>query len=60
MHRFDKDVVCAKVDCHHEISVASLGSEWEGPRLVSVNGVGEDLYVEESFVGFGEWDVVER
>jgi hypothetical protein len=29
MHRFDKDVVCVKVDCHHDKSVALLGSEWE-------------------------------
>jgi hypothetical protein len=60
MHRFDKDVFCIKVDCHHDISVALLVSEWEGPLLVSVNQVGEVLYVEESFVGFGEWDEVGR
>jgi hypothetical protein len=48
------------VDCQHDISVASLGSEWEGPCLVGVNQVGEALNVEESFVGFGDWDVVER
>jgi hypothetical protein len=60
MHRFDKDVVCIEVGCHHDITVASLGSEWEGPCLVSVNQVGEVLYVGERFVGFGEWDVVER
>jgi hypothetical protein len=60
MHMFDKDIVCVEVDCNHDISVVSLGSEWEGPRLVSVNQVGEVLYEEESFMGFGEWDVVER
>jgi hypothetical protein len=60
MHRFNKDVVCVGVDCHHDVSVALLGSEWEGPRLVGVNRVGEVLNAEESFVGFGNWDVVER
>jgi hypothetical protein len=60
MHKFNKDVVCIKVDCHHDISVALLGNEWEGPRLVDVNQVGEVLNAEESFVGFGDRDVVER
>jgi hypothetical protein len=58
--RFDKDVVCIEVDCHHDISVALLGSVWECPRLVGVNQVGEVLNAEESFMGFGDWDVVER
>jgi hypothetical protein len=48
------------VDCHHDISDALLGSEWEGPCLVGVNLVGEVLNAEESFVGFGDWDVVEK
>jgi hypothetical protein len=60
MHRFDKDVVCIEVDCHHDVSVTLLGSEWEHPHLVGVNQVGEVLNAEESFVGFGDWDVVER
>ncbi len=60
MHRFDKDVVCVEMDCHHYVSVATLRSERECPRLVGVNQVGEVLNVEESFVGFGDWDVVER
>ncbi len=57
MHRFDKDVVCIEVDCHHDVSVALLGSEWEGPCLVGVNQVREVLNVEESFVGLviGMW-----
>ncbi len=60
MHKFNKDVVCIKMDCHHDVSVALLGSEWESPRFVGVNQVGEVLNAEESFVGFGDWDVVER
>ena len=56
-YRFDKYVVCVEVDCHHDVSVALLGGEWECPRLVGVNRVGEVLNVEESFVGFGDWDV---
>jgi hypothetical protein len=60
MHRFDKDVVCVEVNCHHDVSVVSLESEWEGPCLVGVNQVGEVLNAEESFVGFGDWDVVEK
>jgi hypothetical protein len=60
MHRFDKDVVCIKVDCHHDVSIASLGSEWDRPRLVGVNRVGDILNAEESFLGFGDWDVVKR
>ncbi len=59
-HRFDKDVVCIEVDYHLDVSVASLGSEWESPCLVGVNRVGEVLNAEESFVGFGDWDMVER
>ncbi len=60
MHRFNKDVVCIEVDCHHDVSVASLGSELESPSLVGVDRVGEVLNVEEGFVGFGDWDMVER
>jgi hypothetical protein len=35
-------------------------SNRESPRLVGMNLVGEVLNGEESFVGFGDWDVVER
>jgi hypothetical protein len=59
-HRFDKEVVFVEVDCHHDVSVALLGSEWERPHLVGVNQVGEVLNAEESFMGFGYWDVVKR
>jgi hypothetical protein len=55
MHRFDKDVVCVKVNCHYDISVASLGSESEGTRLDGVNRVGEVLNVEESRKLHGFW-----
>jgi hypothetical protein len=48
------------MDCHHDVSVATLGSEWERPRLVGVDQVGEVLNAEESFLGSGDWDVVER
>jgi hypothetical protein len=44
------------MDCHHDLSV----SERERPPLVGVNQVGEVLNAEESFMGFGDWDVVER
>jgi hypothetical protein len=48
------------MDCRHDVSVATLGSEWEHPHLVGVNQVGEVLNAEESFVGFVDWDVAER
>ncbi len=60
MHRFDKYVLCVELDCHHDIYVASLGSEWECPHLVGVNQVEEVLNAEESFVGFGNYEVGER
>jgi hypothetical protein len=48
------------MDCHHDVSVAMLRSERECLHLVGVDQVGEILNAEESFVGFGDWDVVER
>ncbi len=48
------------MDCHHDISVALMGIEWEGSHLVGVNQVREVLNAEESFVGFGDWDVLKR
>jgi hypothetical protein len=45
------------MDCHHDVSVATLRSERERPRLVGVNCVGEVLNAEESFMGLviGMW-----
>jgi hypothetical protein len=48
------------MDCHHDVSAATLRSERECPRLVGVNQVGKVLNAAESFVDFGDWDVVER
>ncbi len=60
MHGFNKYVVCIEMDCHHDVSVATLRSERERTCLFGVNQVGEVLNVEESFVGLCDWDVVER
>jgi hypothetical protein len=57
MHRFNKYVVCVEMDCHHDVSVALLGCEWERLRLVGMNQVGEVLIVEETVAGFGDWDL---
>ncbi len=56
---FNEDVICVKVDGHHDVPVATLWGEWECTRLVSVDGVGEVFDAEECLVGFGDWDVME-
>ncbi len=51
--------MCHRFSNHHDISVATLGSEEKCPCLVSVNWFGEVLYTEECFMSFGEWDVMQ-
>jgi hypothetical protein len=54
VHWFDKNIVCVEVDCHHYVPVALLRCEGECSCLVGVDGVGEVINAEESFVGFGD------
>ena len=59
MHWFNEDVVCVEVDGHHYVPVASLRCEGESSCLVGVDGVGEVIDAEKSFVGFGDGYLVE-